>query len=68
MPDDIAELADGERLCYCTCRWEYIRQVVEPVGNRCILHDIALVQNVGPRWGNGDVERIGVSGRELDPQ
>ena len=68
VPDDIAELADGERLCHRARRWEHIWQVVEPVGDRCVLHDVALVQNVGPRRGNCDVERIGVFRRELSPQ
>ena len=68
VPDDITELADGKRLCHRARRWERIWQVVEPVGDCCILHDVALVQNVGPRWGNNDVERIGVSGQELGPQ
>ena len=68
MPDDVAELADGKRLRYRARRWERIWQVVEPVRDRRILHNVALVQNVRPRWGNSHVERINVPRRELDSQ
>jgi hypothetical protein len=43
VPDDIAELTDGKRLCHRARSRERIWQVIEPVGNRCILHDVALV-------------------------
>jgi hypothetical protein len=68
VPDDVAELVNSERLRYCARRWEYIWQFVVPVGDRRILHDVAFMQDVGPRWGDTDVERIGVPGRELCPQ
>lgn len=67
VPDDIAELANGKRLGHRARRWERVWQVVEPVGDRCVLHDVALVQNVGPCRGNSNVERIGVSGRDRGP-
>jgi hypothetical protein len=68
VPEDIAELADGKRLRNCARRWEYIWQIVETVGDRRVLHDVAFVQNVGPRRGDRHVERIGVPRRELCPQ
>lgn len=67
VPDDITELANGKRLCHRARRGERVWQVVEPVGNRCVLHDITLVQNVGPCRGNSHVERIGASRRDLGP-
>jgi hypothetical protein len=43
VPDDVTELANSKRLCHRARRWERVWQVVEPVGNRCVLHDITLV-------------------------
>jgi hypothetical protein len=43
VPDDITELANSKRLCHRARRWERVWQVVEPIGNRCVLHDVALV-------------------------
>jgi hypothetical protein len=68
VPDDVAELANSKRLRYCARRREYIWQVIVPVGDRRVLHDVAFMQDVGPRWGDTDVERIGVPRRELCPQ
>jgi hypothetical protein len=68
VSDGVTELANGKRLCYRARRWEHIWQFVVPVGDRRIFHDVAFMQNVGPRWGDTDVERIGVPRRELYSQ
>ncbi len=58
VPDDVAELANSQRLRYCARRWEYIWQIVEPVGDRRVFHDVAFMQNVRPRWRDRHDERI----------
>lgn len=68
VPDDVAELANSKRLRHRARRREYIWQIVESVGDRRVLHDVAFVQNVGPRWGDSHVERIGVPRRDHCPQ
>ena len=68
VPDEIAELADGKRLRHRARRWEYIWQIVETVGDRRVLQDVAFVQDVRPRRGDGHVERVGVPRCELRVQ
>ena len=42
-----------------------MRQVVESIRDRRILHEVALVQDVGSRWWDGHEEFVCVVGREL---
>jgi hypothetical protein len=67
VPDDITQFANSKRLCHRARRWERVWKVVEAVGNRCVLHNVAFVQNVGPCRGNSNVERIGVSRQDRGP-
>lgn len=68
VPDEVAQLADGQRLRNRARPRERIWQVVEPICYRRVFHNVALVQNVGPRWGDGHIERIGFTRRELCAQ
>ena len=68
VPDDVAQLADSQWLRNCARRRECIWQLIEPVCYRCIFHDVALVQNVGPCWRDSHIECIGVTRRKLSAQ
>lgn len=59
-PNEIAELAHGQRLGNRARRWERLWQIVESKSNRRVLHNIALVKNI--RTGSRDlnIKNIGV--------
>jgi hypothetical protein len=62
-PDDVAELADRERLRNRVRTREGGGEAVEAVRDRRVLHDVALVQDVRPRGRHRDRERVAVRAR-----
>ena len=64
--NDIGELVDGKGLSNGSrLAGERTRKRVETISNGNILHDIALVENVGARRGDVDIDEVRVISRWL---
>ena len=68
MSDDVTEFAHRQRLGDRARRRERMREVVEPIRDRRVLHNVALVQNVGPGWWDGYDELVCVVGGDFRSQ
>lgn len=63
--EDIGKFADCQRLSHCTCGRENVWKIVESIPNRCILHDVALVKDVGPSGWDVDTNLIRIRSRKV---
>lgn len=64
QPDDIGELVDGEGLGdRGGLVGEGVGKRIVAVGDGNILHDVALVENIGASDGNVNIDEVGVGGR-----
>lgn len=61
-PHYVAQFADRQGLGDGAGGREGVGQVVEAVGDGGILHDVALVQDVGPGGGDFDEDLVWVAG------
>ena len=62
--DDVAELTDREWLRDGACCREGIRELVEAIRNGSIFHEIALMKDIWPRWGDLNNNLIRIVGRD----
>ena len=56
--EDVTELVDGQRGGYCIGCREAARQVVEAIRYCYVFHEVALVEDVGARGGDRDLEDV----------
>lgn len=62
-PDNIRQLAHLEGLGNGVCRGERVREIVEPVSDCGVLHDVTLMEDIRSRWRNLHEDLIRISGR-----
>lgn len=62
-PDDVRQLAHFEWLGHSVGRGERIGEIVEPVGDCGVLHNITLMEDIWSRWRNFHKDLIRISGR-----